>query len=649
LIGLDEDYTIEAKSAKGGFPDSFWETYSAFANSDGGVIVLGLEETKDHKLYVKDGLADAPKMMGEFWKLVGNRQKINRNILTNKMVRIENIDGKDVLVFEVPRAERTARPVYKGMDPFGGTYRRLGEGDHLCTREEVAAMMRDASQTSLDAAVVQNMDPSVFCEDTIKAYRQVFLLTNPTHLWNKLDTDMFLRRIKAVDIGDDGQFHPTQAGLLMFGYEYDITSCFPSYFLDYQEDREMVGITRWKDRIVSSSGDWSGNLFDFIYKIMRKLVSDLKIPFVLRGMTRIDDTPIHKLLREATINCLVHADYNGRQGVVITKNSEGFVFANPGGMRISRTEAVNGGVSDPRNGVLLKMFSLIHYGERAGSGLNGIMYVWEKSYHIQASIEEKSSEVFRTILTLPFGDHKLDVDALLQIYDFTQPEWKPCMAREPEVPFTVDRPKRAQTSEGSTPSDDKSTQSAQTIEQKVSESAQTSTPSDGKSTQSAQTIEQKVSENAQTSTPSDRKSTQSAQTIKQKVSESAQTSTPSEEKSTQSAQTIGQKVLESAQTSTPSDRKSTQSAQTIQQKASESTQSAQTIEQKVPESAQGLEEQIMSIVKKMPSINRHEIALKIGISDDKVKRRLAKLKKQGLIERVGPDFGGYWKVLKTNK
>ena len=50
-----------------------------------------------------------------------------------------------------------------------------------------------------------------------------------------------------------------EAGLLMFGYEYEITSRFPQYFLDYQEDRVMIGVTRWKDRITSTSGDWSGN------------------------------------------------------------------------------------------------------------------------------------------------------------------------------------------------------------------------------------------------------------------------------------------------------------------------------------------------------------------------------------------------------
>lgn len=409
-----EGHQIEAKAAQGGLPETLWDSYSAFANTDGGCILLGVKERDDHSLYVV-GLKDAEKMKKDFWNLVNNRQKISVNLMTERRVHIESVDGKEIIVLEIPRAERTSRPVYKGLDPRNGTYRRNGEGDYVCSLEEVSAMFRDAALSTQDAKVLQQMDMTVFCEDTISSYRQVFRLTHPNHTWNRLEDEIFLRRIGAMAVGEDSIYHPTAAGLLMFGYEYEILREFPQYFLDYQENRQMA-TTRWTDRIVSSSGEWSGNIFDFVYKVIPKLTTDLKVPFVLRGMQRVDDTPVHKILREAVTNACAHADFYGRRGLVISKTRDGFTFANPGSMRVAKKEAIEGGVSDPRNGVILKIFSLINYGERAGSGLNSIFNVWSHVYHTSASITEEVG-VDRVIVTLPNGGHEQDVKAMLELYD----------------------------------------------------------------------------------------------------------------------------------------------------------------------------------------------------------------------------------------
>ena len=374
LSEYSEDNCLEVKKATNGLPNSIWETYSSFANSEGGLIVLGVEEDKNHQLHIA-GVNNPDELVRDFWNTINNQQKISLNILTDKMVSVQAVDDKQIIVIEVPRAEREMRPVYVGTDPIKGTYRRNHEGDFHCTREQVLAMLRDASPISLDTKVLTEMDYSIFCQDTINDYRIRFNAKHTNHAWSKLDDELFLRRIGAMGISnEDNKLHPTIAGLLMFGYEYEIVREFSQYFLDYQE--HMDPSIRWTHRVVSSSGDWSGNLFDFYFRIINRLTSDLPVPFHLENNTRVDDTKLHEAIREALLNALVHADYYGRQGTVVIKGLDRMSFANPGDMRISLKTALEGGISDPRNATLMKMFSLIGIGERAGSGIPSIISVW---------------------------------------------------------------------------------------------------------------------------------------------------------------------------------------------------------------------------------------------------------------------------------
>jgi len=415
LTTYKENSLLEIKSARGGLPNSLWESYSAFANSEGGIIVLGVKENaKDGSLYV-EGLDDVHKLMKDFWNMVNNRQ----NILTDSMAVLDKIEGKDVIVIRVPRAERTSRPVYVGSDPRTGTYRRNFEGDYHCSIDEVSLMIRDSALVTDDNKLLTDLDVSVFCPDTVKSYRNIFKLIRQNHLWNKEDDAMFLRRIGAVrEDKDTGKFHPTVAGLLMFGYEYEITAVFSNYFLDYQENRTNGIYARWTDRITSQSGDWSGNVFDFLLRVIPKLQADLKVPFMFKGNHLDEDTPLHKTVREATVNMLANADFYGRRGVVVQKGVDGFRFANPGSMRVSLTEAIQDSASDPRNGVMMKMLAMVKYGERAGSGLQGIFKTWQSVYHCAPKLEVTTSGgVDRTTLTLGFEGHQPDIEAMKLLYD----------------------------------------------------------------------------------------------------------------------------------------------------------------------------------------------------------------------------------------
>jgi predicted HTH transcriptional regulator len=231
-------------------------------------------------------------------------------------------------------------------------------------------------------------------------------MTRPNHVWENLDDDDFLVKLGAVGRAEDGSLCPTAGGLLMFGFEHEIVREYPQFFLDYQE--HFDDSLRWTDRITSTSGEWSGNLFRFFYKAYNKLVQNpgIKVPFKLEGATRIDDTPVHKALREALANCLINADYYGDGGVVIKNRIGQITFENPGNLRIKVEEAISGGFSNPRNSMLMKMFNLLDIGERAGSGIPNIFHVWETQGWKAPVLDEQFSPD-RTALTLdlsPTGD-----------------------------------------------------------------------------------------------------------------------------------------------------------------------------------------------------------------------------------------------------
>ena len=195
-----ENNRIEAKKALGGLPESIWETYSAFANTLGGMILLGVEEAPDKSLRAVD-LPDPDRLVKLFWDAVNNPQKASVNILSNKDVRIEKVSGKRIIVINVPRADRYYRPVYVYGNPLN-TYRRNGEGDYKVTREAYQAMVRDASVRSQDMIVLNEMSTAVFNAETVRGYRQRMKLTRPGHVWETLDDDEFL-----LKIGEIGRAH----------------------------------------------------------------------------------------------------------------------------------------------------------------------------------------------------------------------------------------------------------------------------------------------------------------------------------------------------------------------------------------------------------------------------------------------------------
>jgi len=397
-----EDNRREVKAAEGGLPSNLWDTYSSMANTYGGVIICGVKERKDGSWFTT-GMKDVNKIKKNFWNQANDRQKVSINLLDEERdVEVYEIGEDVILVIHVPVAGRDQKPVYINGDMYKGSFKRTNEGDYHCTRDEVQAMLRDQSRQTMDMKVLENLHMSDFDKESVKAYRAWFNNEHEGNAWTKLPDDEFLERIGAAsDDSKDRKMHPTCAGLLMFGLEHKITREYPNYFLDYQA--HMVPSVRWTDRLQSQSPDWSGNVFDFFTMVSAKLTRDIEKPFKLEGMVRVDETPIHKSVREALVNCLANADFFLSRGIVIHKFPDRIVMKNPGLSIVGKKQMLRGGDSEPRNANIMKMLNLLGFGEHSGNGVPDIFSVWETSGLQEPVIEEYFGEdgPNKTIVTLP--------------------------------------------------------------------------------------------------------------------------------------------------------------------------------------------------------------------------------------------------------
>ena len=403
LMERRESVEIEFKSAMGGFPKSFWETYSSFANTNGGTIVLGIKEKKG-EFYV-DNLTDEliDKYKREFWSGVNNRDIVNLNLLSNDDVIEGELDGRKVILFYIPRATREQRPIYHTPNPYNGTYKRNHEGDFKCTEQEVKRMYADANvSVSADSRILDNYTFEDIDKTSLEQYRRLFDLAKPGHAWLTLDDISLLKKLGGYKVDrQTGKEGFTLAGLLMFGKTESITdeACAPNFFLDYRELGEDVTSTRWLDRICPD-GTWEANLFQFYKRVLPKLQEILPTPFHLESDTRKDETSAHIAVREALINTLVHADYSINASTVITRSKDELVFSNPGCLLVSKQQFYEGGDSVCRNLALQKMFMMFGKAEKAGSGADKIISGWKEANWNSPNLEEKNRPD-KVILTLP--------------------------------------------------------------------------------------------------------------------------------------------------------------------------------------------------------------------------------------------------------
>ncbi len=350
-----DDAHYEAKSCAQDLSKDVWESVSAFANTDGGTLLLGINE-RDGFAPVKDFRTD--RVCDQFVSGMGDGG--SPSCLTNPPeYHIERVvcENEIILVVRIDELPISQKPCYiKARGVLGGSYKRIDDKDIRLSENEVYALQSativDQSDRELvDGATVSDLNEAVY---EAAFYRSLQLA--PRSLHGASDTSERLRRLNFTD----SQGFVMRAGLLVAG-KYP-QQFFPKLHVDVAVHPGVAkgasGELRFCDRTICE-----GTLGEMIEDAVAAVVKNLRRRSVVRGVGRYDELEIPEIvLREAIVNALVHRSYNKRfdgESVAVDIFDDRVEIINPGGLWGKSRVDLADGRSCCRNATIMKLMSFI--------------------------------------------------------------------------------------------------------------------------------------------------------------------------------------------------------------------------------------------------------------------------------------------------
>lgn len=364
-----ENENIEYKEASWKLPKSFWETVSSFANTLGGIIVLGIAEDKSKHKFSITGVDNVEDIETQIFNDNNNISCLNRPVIQNNDVQISVFQNKTIIQVIIHPEPFNTRPI----TAFGKVYIRTGDGDRVATKEQLKYFTVE-NQSEINTHLL----PSTYTiedldAESIKEYRKIIEEKGIINTNSQLSDQDFLYSIgvfRKDRLSNSNEYHLTDGGLLFFGKYISITDRFPRFQLDYQQ-YNSDNSTNWNDRV--SAGDMNYptlNIFSFYNLVLAKIETNIPDPFIQGN--DLSRTSYHNDLiiaaKEALVNCLMHSYYDGMVGVKIVDRPSYFEFTNPGTMRVSKESFLRGQYSSIRNTEIASLFRRIGVSETAASG-----------------------------------------------------------------------------------------------------------------------------------------------------------------------------------------------------------------------------------------------------------------------------------------
>lgn len=359
---------FEVKEASGGLPKSMWETVSAFSNTAGGWIILGVKEkkTENSSEFIVKGVANPEQLEQDIVTTLRSRTKFNVPV-SCKALKF-TIDDKYILAFEIPLSPH--RPV--AIKSNGEVYVRTGSGDTLATDMELDAIVRDASFGAKSEMEVPGSGFKDINPDSIVSYRSYLRDFNRPLSFPTLGDEEFCRKLNIVL--SSGRL--SYGSLLMFGKRDSVLDALPNFWIDYMEVPGHSYATaphRYTYRMPEQE-----NIWESFQLMMHRLRNFIDAPY-LEGpdIFGVEDNSRLFCIREGLVNFCAHSDYFASAHPTIRVFDDRIVMQNPGRFILAADEFRSRILSMPRNPSIIRLFRHPKLSENAGYGIDKILG-WEK-------------------------------------------------------------------------------------------------------------------------------------------------------------------------------------------------------------------------------------------------------------------------------
>ena len=368
-----DDGMVEVKACEHELGSSVWESVSAFANTAGGLIVLGLDERSG--FLPVEGF-ELERVRDQFVSGMGDGGQLGRlaNPPRYELSRME-VDGCQILVASISELDLRQKPCYiRARGIQGGSYKRIDDKDVRLSPSELfemqgALLPNDAESALVKDARLADLDRDLL--DTIISTRR----RQSSRVFKGADTEAAMLERLGIMSGD-GSIR--LAGLLAAGlYPQQF---YPRLLVDVAVHLGMEKSSPGKPRFIDRQL-CDGPISACVESSMAVLARNLRKASHISGLRRRDEWEIpEEVLREALSNALLHREYAPLytgEAVSVDVYPDRIEVRNPGGLWGGKTlDSLDDGTSRCRNPRLMSLMGAVplelgggYIVENQGSGI----------------------------------------------------------------------------------------------------------------------------------------------------------------------------------------------------------------------------------------------------------------------------------------